>query len=95
MEGAKLLWILAPSAIPVSVNLVYLGIAKVKKSLKDIILVAAAVALGTLGLSYVLVPHLGYPGSGRRLAHDSYCGSSGNSAEAQELAEDNPEPSAR
>jgi O-antigen/teichoic acid export membrane protein len=64
VEGAKLLWILAPSAIPVSVNLVYLGIARVKKRLKDIVLVAAAVALGTLGLSYALTPHLGVLGPG-------------------------------
>jgi len=71
VEGAKLLCILAPSAIPVSVNLVYLGTARVKKRLKDVVLVAAAVALSTLGLSYVLIPHLGVlgPGVGWLVAH--------------------------
>jgi O-antigen/teichoic acid export membrane protein len=71
VEGAKLLWILAPSAVPVSINLVYLGIARVKKRLKDIVLVAAAVAVGTLGLSYALIPHLGIlsPGVGWLVAH--------------------------
>jgi O-antigen/teichoic acid export membrane protein len=64
VQGAKLLWVLAPSAIPVSVNLVYLGIAQVKKRLKDIVLVAAAVAAGTLGLSYALIPHMGVLGPG-------------------------------
>jgi O-antigen/teichoic acid export membrane protein len=63
-EGTKLLWILAPSAIPVSINLVYLGIVRVKKKLKDIILVAAAAAVGTLGLSYILIPHVGILGPG-------------------------------
>jgi len=70
-EGAKLLWVLVPSTIPVSVNLVYLGIAQVKKKLSDIVFVAAAVAVGTLGLSYALVPHLGIlsPGVGWLVAH--------------------------
>ena len=70
-EGAKLLWVLAPSAIPVSVNLVYLGIARVKKRLKDVVVVAAAVAAGTLGLSYALIPHLGIlsPGVGWLASH--------------------------
>jgi len=71
VEGAKLLWVLAPSAIPVSINLIYLGIARVKKRLKDVVLVAAAVAAGTLGLSYALIPHLGVlgPGVGWLISH--------------------------
>jgi len=59
LEGARLLWILAPSAIPLSINSVYLGIARVKEKQKNIVLVGAAVALGTLGLSYAFISHLG------------------------------------
>jgi len=63
-EGAKVLWALAPSALPVSVNLLYLGIARVKKRLKDILLITTAIAMGTLALSYALLPHLGILGAG-------------------------------
>lgn len=64
LEGTKLLWLLAPSALPVAVNVLYLGIARVKKRLKDIILVAATIAFGTLVLSYVLLPRLGILAAG-------------------------------
>ncbi len=71
LEGAKLLWVLAPSALPLSLNVVYLGIARVRKRLKDIILIAAAVGLGTLVLSYLLIPYLGIlaPGVGWLVSH--------------------------
>jgi len=59
VEGARLLWILAPSVLPLSLNVVYLAIARVRKKLRDVIIVAAAIAVGTLGLSYILIPHLG------------------------------------
>ena len=49
---------LAPSAIFVTVNLVYLGVARVRQKLMDIVLIPGAVALGTLTLSYVLIPPL-------------------------------------
>lgn len=64
LNGAKLLWVLALSAIPFSVNTLYLGIARVRKRLRDIILVAVAMTTGTLGLSYFLIPHLGISGPG-------------------------------
>lgn len=61
-EGARLLWVLAPSVLPLSLNAVYLAIAKVKKRLKDVIIIAVAIAVGTLGLGYILIPHLGILG---------------------------------
>ena len=64
LAGEKLLWILSPSAIPMAVNVVYIGIARVRKRLKDIILLSAGVALGTLSLSYLLIPPLGIMGPG-------------------------------
>lgn len=64
LEGAKLLWLLAPAALPASINLLYLGVARVEKKLKTIILVTGATAFGTLVLSYFLLPHLGILGAG-------------------------------
>lgn len=64
VEGAKLLWLLAPAALPASVNFLYLGVARVEKKLKTIILVTGATAFGTLVLSYFLLPHLGILGAG-------------------------------
>ena len=62
LEGAGLLRIIAPSVLPLSVNVLYLAIAKVRKSLKDVILLAAGPAVGTLAFSFVLIPHLGIQG---------------------------------
>ena len=62
--GAKLLWLLAVSALPLSVNFIYLGIARVTKRRRDIILIVAALAIGTLAPSYLLLPHLGIIGAG-------------------------------
>jgi O-antigen/teichoic acid export membrane protein len=64
VEGTKLLWILTFSTLPTSVNLLYLGVARVRKQLRNIILVSAAMALLTLALSYALIPFLGLVGPG-------------------------------
>ncbi|MFC1950547.1 lipopolysaccharide biosynthesis protein [Chloroflexota bacterium] len=63
-HGTKLLWLLAISALPLSTNLIYVGIARVRKRRRDIILIFATVAIGTLALSYLLLPHLGIFGVG-------------------------------
>lgn len=63
MGGAHLFWFLVPSALPMSVNVLYLGVARVLKRLKDIALVAGCIAVGTLTLSYFLLPHLGISGA--------------------------------
>ena len=62
--GASLLWLLAVSSLPVGVNFIYVGIARVRKRRRDIILIFSAVAIGTLALSYLLLPHLGIIGAG-------------------------------
>ena len=62
--GAHLLWLLSPASLPGSVNLLYLGVARVEKKLGDIIWVTGSIALGTLVLSYILLPHLGIVGAG-------------------------------
>ena len=63
-DGARLLWLLVPSALPVSINLLYLSVARVQKRLKDIVLVTGCVAVGTLAISYFLLPQMGIWGAG-------------------------------
>ena len=61
-EGTRVLWALAPSALPVAVNVVYLGIARVRKRLRDVVLLTGATAVGTLALGSALIPPLGILG---------------------------------
>ncbi len=63
-SGTGLLWLLAWAALPASINLLYIGAARVLKRLKDILLIAGGVAVGTLVSSYFLLPHLGTLGVG-------------------------------
>lgn len=63
-EGKELLWILAVGMLPASLNFLYLSVVRVERKLKDIMLMSVSVALGTLILSYILIPHLGILGAG-------------------------------
>jgi O-antigen/teichoic acid export membrane protein len=58
----SVLRVVATSAIPVAVNATYLGIAQVQHRLKPLVLVPAAIAVGTLVLSYALARPLGIVG---------------------------------
>ena len=62
--GAKLLWLLAPAAIPAALNMNFVSIARVEKRLGLIILVMGAIAVITLGLSWLLIPRMGLMGVG-------------------------------
>lgn len=64
LEGAQLLRILTISALPTSINLLYLSVARVQKRLTNIIAVSAIIAAVTLGLSYMLIPATGLLGAG-------------------------------
>ncbi len=59
-----LLRILTVSALPLAVNLVYLGIKRVEKKLKIIVGLSVFSAAATLGLSYLLLPRMGINGVG-------------------------------
>src|SRR5205085_2832990 len=61
-ETTSVLRVVATSALPVAVNATYLGIAQVQHRLKPLVLVPAAIAVGTLVLSYVLARPLGILG---------------------------------
>ncbi len=63
-EGAKLLWLLVPAAIPININFIYQGILRVEKKLKSVLLINGVIAFGTLTLSYLLIPHIGILGVG-------------------------------
>lgn len=63
-QAKELLWILAVGMLPASLNFLYLSVVRVEKKLKDIMLMSVSVALGTLIMSYILVPHLGIYGAG-------------------------------
>ncbi|MFQ5838969.1 MAG: lipopolysaccharide biosynthesis protein [Thermoplasmata archaeon] len=63
-EGFGLLRILAVSGIFVAANGLFLSVARVKKWVKAIIVLMAYVALGTIVLSYFLIPILGLEGAG-------------------------------
>jgi O-antigen/teichoic acid export membrane protein len=58
----SVLRVVATSAIPVAVNATYLGIAQVQHRLKPLMLVPAAIAVGTLVLGYALARPLGILG---------------------------------
>jgi len=63
-NGTRLLWLMAISALPVSVNFIYLSVRRVENRLRGIIGLPAFVMAATLALSYVLLPRLGLPGAG-------------------------------
>ncbi|MFC2009335.1 lipopolysaccharide biosynthesis protein [Chloroflexota bacterium] len=63
-EGTHLLWLLALSSIPASINYLYLGISRVEKKLKTIIVITGILALGTLISSYLLLLRLDIFGVG-------------------------------
>ena len=63
-DATKLVWILAVSAFPVSINRVYFGVGRVQKKMKKVMSFTALLAVGTLALSAVLMPHMGIIGVG-------------------------------
>lgn len=63
-NATKLLWILAFSALPLSLNYIYFSIKMVEKRMKSVIGLTAFIALATLGLSYFLLPRMGIMGVG-------------------------------
>ena len=52
------------AGLPISINTMYLGIVRVEKKLKDIIMIAMVPTFGTFVLSYLLIPYLGVLGVG-------------------------------
>jgi len=60
----RLIWIIAPSVIPLSINYIYLSIKRIEKRMKSAVALSAFVAAVALGLSYILLPDMGILGAG-------------------------------
>jgi len=63
-NATKLLWILALSVLPLSLNYIYYGIKRVEMRMKSVIGLTAFIAIATLGMSYFLLPQMGILGAG-------------------------------
>jgi O-antigen/teichoic acid export membrane protein len=63
-HGASLLRILALSIIPWGIIYIYIGIARVKKNIKGLIVIPVCASSLSLGLSYILMVHTGLVGIG-------------------------------
>ena len=60
--GKDILYLLSVSAVPLAINLVFLGVKRVQKELKNVIVLPFGIALLTLILSYFLIEHIGIMG---------------------------------
>ena len=63
-QGTTLMRLLALSALPYSVNALFLAMSRVRHHLRTIVLVQGLLASMTLGLSYVLLNQIGITGAG-------------------------------
>jgi O-antigen/teichoic acid export membrane protein len=63
-EGANLLRLMAVSALPLAVNVIYLGVKRVEMRVGTVIIISGLTAVLTLGLSWLLVPRMGINGAG-------------------------------
>lgn len=61
-EGEQVLRLLVPASIPLAINIVYLGIARVRGELRNIVLLSAGMAVGTFALGYPLLTTKGIIG---------------------------------
>jgi len=63
-NATTLLRILAISALPLAINIIYLAIKRVEKKLRVLVGLTAFAAVVTLGLTYLLLPRMGINGAG-------------------------------
>ena len=54
-EATGLLCLLVLASIPLSLNFLYFGKKRVERNMKPVILLVGLIALGTIGLSYILL----------------------------------------
>jgi O-antigen/teichoic acid export membrane protein len=60
----RLIWVIAPSVLPLTINYIYLSIKRIEKRMRSALILSAFVAVVTLGLSYILLPGTGILGAG-------------------------------
>lgn len=63
-DATHLLWLLILSAVPLSINLVYLAVARVRTQMRVIVAVNVFMAIGILGTSPYLLSQMGLTGVG-------------------------------
>jgi len=63
-NGLKLLWILAISSVPLSINSIYTSILQVTKRIKELIAIWGFIAVAVLVVSYLIMPATGIIGIG-------------------------------
>lgn len=63
-EATRLLWVLAISSLPLSVNTIYFHKKRVEKKMNSVIILSALTVAITLGVSYYLLPIMGIMGAG-------------------------------
>lgn len=63
-SATTLLWLLALSALPVTINYIFISIKRVQKDITGIIRLSVAISVITLGLSYFLIEKMGILGVG-------------------------------
>ena len=63
-NATTLLWVLAFSAVPLSLNHIYFGVKRVQMRMKSVIGLTAFMAVATLVLSGILLPRMGILGAG-------------------------------
>lgn len=63
-NATRLLWVLAVSALPVSVNYIYFSIKRVEVRMKSVVGLSAFIAVATLALSFFLLPRMASSGPG-------------------------------
>ena len=63
-SGTRLLWLIAISALPVSLNYIYFSAKRVQMKMKGVIALSAFTTVTTLALSYILLPRMGIIGAG-------------------------------
>lgn len=63
-NATRLLWILALSALPLSINYIYFSMKRVKMQMRNVIGFSLLTVIVSLALSYVLLPRIGIIGVG-------------------------------
>lgn len=63
-EGTRLLWVLALSTLPLTVNFLYFSVRRVQQRMAGVLASTMSVLVVTLGLSVVLLPRVGLLGAG-------------------------------
>ena len=64
LEATELLWLLALSAIPITVNSLFFSVRRVQNRLDQVLVYMGLILAVTLGLSAVLLPRMGLLGAG-------------------------------